>query len=458
QGIIYVNGEPETKRYLASTIDSSSAWVSVGGVDNAGSVSQPLFGAIDDVRIFDRALTADQVAEIAAAPLPEAGTVLPEITDLPVASKGEIGLWYTPIPKMEELKPINDVTFHAIKAYEPDVDGFEFLHGVDLIWHNEKLYASFGNNQGSENSQGEMARYRVSEDGGVTWGPVGVLSGSEGNLSTSHGVFLSYNNRLWAFQGAFYNRFERTHTRVYLLNDSSGAWEPKGTVVDKGFWPMQNPERMPDGNWIMPGLRARHGFASEDLDYPDENLPAVAISHGDDFTKWDLVVIPAAEGVTHMWGEAGVIVDGSRVTLLSRWRGERPYALIAESQDCGRTWTTLRASNMPMAASKPCVGMLSTGQRYLIANISANTGNRRTPLSIAYSRPGESSLSEIRVIRHSLQNDAPWSAESATFGYPAAVEHGGKLYVGYSNSGSAQGKGYNVNNAELAVIPIAELQ
>jgi hypothetical protein len=39
--------------------------------------------------------------------------------------------------------------------------------------------------------------------------------------------------------------------------------------------------------------------------------------------------------------------------------------------------------------------------------------------------------------------------------YPCAIEHEGKLYVGYSNSG---GRGGNHNSAELAIMPLKALQ
>ena len=45
-------------------------------------------------------------------------------------------------------------------------------------------------------------------------------------------------------------------------------------------------------------------------------------------------------------------------------------------------------------------------------------------------------------------------ADNASLSYPYAIEHEGKLYVGYSNSGGRRG---NHNSAELAVIPVREL-
>ncbi|QHI68532.1 DNRLRE domain-containing protein [Tichowtungia aerotolerans] len=368
-------------------------------------------------------------------------------------TNGRVSLWS--VPKAADLKPVDGVAFRAIKAYEPQNDGYEWLHGVGLAWHKGQLYASFGHNTGAENTEGESAHYRISDDGGQTWGDVKSIADGEGSLSISHGVFLSYVDQLWAFQGAFSNDFENTHTRAYLLNETTGQWEYQGVVIEDGFWPMQQPEKMDDGNWVMAGICAPDGYPASSTAL-SQNLPAVAISHGDDFMNWDLIVIPAGEGVGSVWGESGVVVDGANLTMISRWWWQTPYALVAESSDFGRSWTELQASNMPMAASKPCTGILSTGQHYLIANISSDGGNSRTPLSIAYSRPGAAALSEIRLVRHSVQDNVPWSEADCKLSYPCAIEKDGMLYIGYSNS--AFGEGVNNNNAELAVIPISELQ
>jgi len=184
----------------------------------------------------------------------------------------------------------------------------------------------------------------------------------------------------------------------------------------------------------------------------------VAISHGDDFTKWDLVIIPPADGLGGMWGESAVIVDGRRVTNIARY-GRKSLALVAQSDDFGRTWTTSRPSNLPMTPKKPCAGTLSTGQRFLISS------NPMTSLTIALSRPGEETFSRLFVIRHAVFPEGPGeSHKSAFLTYPCAVEHAGHLYVGYSNRGGNVGRVgegrelWNNNSAELAVIPIESLK
>lgn len=374
-----------------------------------------------------------------------------------VAAAADTGLcllWDTtsPFPRAIEIPRLAGVEFHVIKPYEFDKDGYRFLHGVALAWHKGRLYASFGHNKGGENTETEEARFTVSDDGGKTWSAVATIdAGNEPGVGVSHGVFLSLKGRLWAFHGAYTGTMQDVHTRCYVLDESSGHWQHKGTVVRGGFWPLNEPRRMND-DWIIAGISVGKG-----------NPAAVAISRGDDVAKWDLVVIPRAGGLGSMWGESSVIVEGSRITNIARY-GDRAQALVAVSNDFGRTWTPSQPSNLPMATSKPCAGILSNGQRYLICSTSADGGKRRSPLTIAVSKPGEALFSEVFVIRHAEFPGGPGeSHKSAALSYPCATEHNGKLYVGYSNNGGnvgRQGAGrelWNNNSAELAVIPVAEL-
>jgi hypothetical protein len=378
-------------------------------------------------------------------------------TALRVVAAPTLPLWNsaTPFPKAAELARLDGVHFHVIKRYEPAADGYRFLHGVALAWHRDRLYASIGHNQGGENTETEEARFTVSNDGGKTWSAVATMdAGLEPGIGISHGVFLGHGGNLWAFHGAYTGTMKQVHTRAYLLDDATGKWVPKGTVIEGGFWPLQEPVRMDDGNWIMAGF-ARIGQG---------NPAAVAISRSGDFLKWDLVVIPKAAEVDKMWGESTVVVTGKRVIDLARRDGAAPTALVAVSDDFGRTWTPSEPTNLPMAASKPYAGRLSTGQSYLVCSTTADGGNRRSPLTIAVSRPGETVFARIFLIRPALFPDGPGeSHEKASLAYPYTIEHAGHLYVGYSNSGGGVGRVgtgrelWNNNSAEMAVIPISSL-
>jgi hypothetical protein len=343
---------------------------------------------------------------------------------------------------------LDGVEFHVIKKWDKAADGYTFLHGVGLCWHKGKLYASIGHNQGNENTVTEEAQYRVSEDGGMTWSELRVIdAGEEQNLAVSHGVFLSHAGKLWAFHGAYYNHMEHIHTRAYSLDEATGQWVKHGVVLDNGFWALNQPVKMGDGSWIMPGISA--GPYSNNGTFP----AAVAISHGDDFTKWDFVSIPVHDGMK-MWGESSIVVDGPNVLNIARY-GAKPLALTAKSADFGRTWSTMGESNLPMTTSKPAAGMLSNGRRYLVCTNAANNGGRRAPLTIAISEPGKGVFSQVFVIRHAEHNGPGESNPKSSLSYPCATEHDGKLYVGFSNNGGRKG---NLNSAEMAVIPIERLK
>ncbi|MCA9077536.1 MAG: exo-alpha-sialidase [Planctomycetaceae bacterium] len=362
-----------------------------------------------------------------------------------------VSLWdeAAPLPVAVEIPELPAVEFHVIKKWDQEADGYTFLHGVGLAWHRGRLYASIGHNKGAENTVSEEAQFRVSDDGGRTWGPLGVIDeGDEANLAVSHGVFLSHRGTLWAFQGAYYGKMERVHTRAYRLDEAIDVWKKLGVVVEDGFWPMNQPVRTADGNWIMPGFASRR-------DSGDRVSPAaVAISDGDDLTNWQFGSIPIAADVDRVWGESAILVDEHQVYNIARYRS-RAMALVATSSDHGRTWSPSRVSNLPMTTSKPAAGVLSNGQRYLICTTARDNGNKRSPLTIAVSKPGENQFSKVFVIRRSMNpGHIGESAKELRLSYPYAVEHDGKLYIGYSNDG---GRGSNQNSAELAVIPITSL-
>ena len=434
---LFLNGKPVGEVTLKTPIAATQAPITLGGIWDAEHVRQTFHGALDECMVHSRALTAE---EIAASYRPVLATHdLPRPAGLLLWDDAQV------LPKAAELPQVAGAEFHVIKKQRPDTDGCNWTLGVGLAWHKDELYASYGYNRGHENTPTEEAHVRVSSDGGKTWEKPVVMDAGEGNLGVSHGVFLSRGGKLWAFMGAFYDNFQRTHTRAYSLNESSGQWEPRCVVIDAGFWPMQEPQKMADGNWIMAGIRVSSGFGQTG------NLPAVAISQGEDFSKWELVVIPAAPGLeNNLWGESTIIVEDKRILNISRY-GKKALALLSVSEDHGRTWTPTAPSNLPMATSKPYAGILSTGQRYLVCTTTADTGGRRSPLTIAVSKPGESVFSKVFLIRTSVSDKTPGvSAANADFSYPYAVEHEGKLYIGYTHKSHAAN--------ELAVIPIRSLE
>ena len=158
-----------------------------------------------------------------------------------------------------------------------------------------------------------------------------------------------------------------------------------------------------------------------------DGLPVVAISRGNDFTKWDSVLICFHPKLAPSFAETTVWAEGAKV--LAVIRGGAGVAWVSTSDDHGKTWTQARPSNLPMPRAKAYLGKLSTGQLYLVSNLV----NRDT-LVISTGKPGEMTLRKMQRIRHG-KSEAPrfeGFAKSKQWSYPYAYEHDGNLYVLYS--------------------------
>lgn len=346
-----------------------------------------------------------------------------------------------PMPRSSDIPRLPNTRFTIIKKREPEKDGYDWLHGVAIIRHKNVFYTCWGHNKGAENTLTEVVQGSRSYDGGRTWSAVEMIAPGDDKTAESHGVFLSRQGALWLFVSNFTGWRRGTKTKASVLNERTNRWVSKGIVAGDDFWPMAEPCRMDDGNWIMAGIIVRGTYPA-----------GVAISRGEDFTQWDVIEIPQSEELERMWGESAVIVAGSEITNIARY-GAKAMALASKSCDFGRTWTPMRQSNLPMTPSKPYAGILSTGQRYAIGTIAADAGFIRIPLTIAVSRPGEKMFCRIFCITDRTMRDNPRKAQPH-LAYPYAVEYDKTLYVVYS---AALQRG-NLNDAELAVIPIDDLR
>ena len=171
-----------------------------------------------------------------------------------------------------------------------------------------------------------------------------------------------------------------------------------------------------DGQW-----KFYHRWAEQ------RRLAVVAISHGDDLTQWDSILIPYDSRLKPSFAETTVWSEEGHVTAVIRGGGG--VAWVSTSENYGLTWSKANASNLPMPRAKAYLGKLSTGQIYLLSNL----GNRDT-LVISVSRPNESTLSSMWRLRHGKSQAPrfPGAAKSKQWSYPYGYERDGKLYVVYS--------------------------
>ncbi len=341
------------------------------------------------------------------------------------------------LPETSELKKV-DAKRITIKPFEPEKDGYIFLHGVALAKFKDRMYCAWAHNKVRENSGNEEVNYAVSDDNGKTWST--CINGNmnpESGTAVSHGAFLVFDEKLYFFAPQFRGQLgaEMMKMSVYVFDEANEKFRYIDVATDERFWPTCEPTLLENGNYIMPGMYVASDYWSAD------NTAAVAISHGSDILHWDMVKLKRAEDV-RVWGECTITVDGSHCKMYCREQSPKLKALYSESFDYGKTWSELDLSNLPMIDSKPYAGTLSTGRNYLICSCAKDI-KARDPLTIALTEKGEDKFSKIFIID-----------SGRTLSYPYAIESDGKLYVAYSSST----EGYNRNSAELAVIDIEMLK
>ncbi|MCA9014713.1 MAG: exo-alpha-sialidase [Planctomycetaceae bacterium] len=353
-----------------------------------------------------------------------------------IVAKEPQTLWTgPPIPAdFEKIPFVPGMTHQTI--HHATKDGYKFLHGAAIIAHKGTLYANWANSPENENGPEETLQGRRSKDGGKTWSDLEIIGpGFEGPDRHSHGVLLVHQGKLWTICSRFgvgepAKKFPGLKAEAFVLNEATDAWESQGIVM-QNCWPYDEPVRMENGNLITGG---------QDKD----GLPVVAISHGDDLTHWDTVLIPFPPELKPSFAETTVMANGKTVRAIIR--GGAGVAWIATSDDYGRTWSPAGQSNLPMPRAKAYFGKLSTGQEYLVSNL-----KNRDTLVISVSRPGETTLSRMWKIRHGKSGPPRFTgfAKGKQWSYPHAHEHDGKLYVVYS---------IGKEDCGLSILPVESLQ
>jgi hypothetical protein len=362
-------------------------------------------------------------------------------------------------PAVSRIPLLDEVT-HTVVHRGSSGDGF--LHGAAIVHHAGTWHVSWGSSPVDENSllEREYGRRGPGRDGARRWGPVEVIGPNlAGREARSHGVFHVQDGELWSLVPRFGrprdaadadSTFPGLVTDAFRFDRGGGRWELAAEAVARDFWPMDAPTRLADGRWIMGGLTGRQN-------------PVVATSHEAPLS-WERTELPRpaggrlrfAETTVLEWPECGESTQpadfagdqsgdsgtacgplhSDHCTAVVRYSADslpgiaEQVALVSHSADGGRTWTPLAPSNLPMTASKPYAGHLSTGQAFLVCNV----GPDRHTLVVAVTAPRERAFSRVWRILHGASPELrlPGRAKSPQWSYPYAHEHDGHLYVVYS--------------------------
>lgn len=359
--------------------------------------------------------------------LPKPVEAMPLPEEFPLWSGGAIPENPEEIPFVEGLE---NSTLHKAEKGK-----FQFLHGAALVDFKGTLFANWANSPVDENGPHETLQGRRSEDGGTTWPKLEVIGpGFDGPDRHSHGVLFEHQDELWTICARFGvgekgRVFPGLEGEAFVLDERTDTWKSRGIVMDN-CWPYDPPVKMANGNYITGG---------QDRD----GLPVVAISHGEDFLKWDSVLLPYHPRLRPSFAETTVWAEGDRVIAVIR--GSSNVAWVSESRDYGRSWSIAGPSNYPMPRAKAFLGKLSTGQLFLVSNY-----RNRDTLVVSAGKPGQLSVSKMWRLRHGESEPPLYEgfAKSPQWSYPYAHEYDGKLYVVYS---------IGKEDCGLTVIPIRSL-
>ena len=343
-------------------------------------------------------------------------------------------LWNTnsDFPTFKEMKDINGI--EHIDVHTAIKDEYQFLLGAAIIKHNNIFRSSWANSFRKENDNNTILSEKCSYDNGRTWTDYKKISRTDKEFGRSHGVYFEHKEKLYAFcPKAKYNKVDSypdLKMEAYVLNEH-GEWEYLDIVLDADFWPMCEPLTLDDGTFLMAGLKT------------DDVQAAVALCDGKDITKWEIKVLPNAQGFEY-WGETTVLKHKDKLIAIVRGGKDLNCALISESYDNGQTWSDLEKSNFVISQSKMYAVTLSTGESYLV--FSSKDETYRDTLCIAV---GNDSFDRIYVIRHGF-DELPRFFLANEWCYPYAYEdeENKKLYVVYAK---------NKEDCELAIIPIESI-
>ncbi len=334
-----------------------------------------------------------------------------------------------------------------------------FAHGAAIAHHNGRFYATFGRNEGMENSLGEHTVCYVSDDG-EAWRHHSVIGGRDRDIARSHGILFEMNGRLWAYNAAYTGTvqgdvpdsaggyYPGLRADGYYLDDERDEWVFAGEVADD-FWPLNQPDSIGNGEYIIPGTNKKW-FSAYLIGSPKIG-----------WRKYDTPVNSVR------YTETACLTDGRHIRLLMRNSRieaspntpDPRYLACALSEDDGKTWT-VGETDVFDNNSKPGAITLSNGVKCIIGNRLADQGFSRGVLTILYTAPHSDAFSELRIIRDQRipEELAPLYApqtEQVALSYPFCMELDGKLYIIYSSSGTDGLP--NHNRIELAVIRVEEL-
>ncbi len=302
---------------------------------------------------------------------------------------------------------------------------------------------------GSQEGKSDISIYFSRLQAGEScWTPAVKLSDDDTRSEQNPILFPAPDGRLWLLYTAQKSGNQDTSIIRYRISEDNGqTWQPVGVLFDKaGTFVRQPVVVLDNGNWLVPVFYCRTRPGEKWVG--DDDISAVRIS-SDQGHSWREVEVPGSVGCVHMNIEK--LPDGTLLALFrSRW-ADNIYA--SRSSDGGNTWSEPASTGLPNNNSSIQFTRLANGHLALVFNdISAAQATERRVSLYDEIEDEETELSTEPAVTAEKMVTA--DARTAFWGTPRAPmtlaisEDGGRTWPFKRNL--EVGDGYCMtNNSEL---------
>ncbi len=396
---LWVNGKRVGEVALAKPLPQTAAPLTFGGVNDNGRIWQNLFGALDEARLFDRALSAEEMASLYRAV--EATHDIPKRP--PTGAPKPDPHWAT-VAKQNAKEDRTRIIFDG-KSPDRLACDTTLRKMPDGSW--VMIMLGGGNTEPLPANRVFLTR---SHDEGKTWSPMQPIDlgvkAKDANAALVPSELMVYGRRCTMFVATHDGTFANWKEWMTHSDDSCRTWSAlrpaPGRLHDRTF--IRNHIITRDGRIMLPFQHYLRVAETRDISKGRRFSPTTNPRNGvlmseDGGKTWtehgDIRISPNDN--YHGWAESNIVeLNDGRIGMIIRADGLGGVLYYAESKDGGRTWPEFaRKTTIPNPGSKATLYPLGGDAVAMLHNPNPR---HRSPLALWVSFDGMKTWPYQRVL------------------------------------------------------------